>query len=73
MHDCPVSTGDSWARSHLDAYAQWAKTRNSLLIVTFDEDDSVGPGAGVAQAAGAARGPARHSGPGGSDRRPIES
>jgi phospholipase C len=40
MHDCSVATGDSWARSHLDAYAQWAKTHNSLLIVTFDEDDS---------------------------------
>jgi hypothetical protein len=35
-----VATGDSWARTHLDRYAQWAKTHNSLLIVTFDEDDS---------------------------------
>ena len=39
MHDCPVATGDTWARDNLDAYAQWAKTHNSLLIVTFDEDD----------------------------------
>jgi acid phosphatase len=39
MHDCSVSTGDTWLRNHLDAYAQWAKTHNSLLIVTFDEDD----------------------------------
>ncbi|MFL6022869.1 MAG: alkaline phosphatase family protein [Marmoricola sp.] len=39
MHDCSVSTGDTWAKNHLDAYAQWAKTHNSLLIVTFDEDD----------------------------------
>lgn len=38
MHDCPVSTGDVWMRDHLDAYAQWAKTHNSLLVVTFDED-----------------------------------
>ncbi len=37
-----MSTGDGWARSHLNAYAQWAKTHNSLLIVTFDEDDRVG-------------------------------
>ncbi len=39
MHDCSVSTGDTWAKNNLDAYAQWAKTHNSLLIVTFDEDD----------------------------------
>jgi acid phosphatase len=38
MHDCAVGTGDTWLKSHLDAYAQWAKTHNSLLIVTFDED-----------------------------------
>jgi hypothetical protein len=40
MHNCSVATGDRWAKAHLDAYAQWAKTHNSLLIVTFDEDDS---------------------------------
>lgn len=39
MHDCPVSTGDGWARQHLDAYARWAEGNNSLLIVTFDEND----------------------------------
>jgi phospholipase C len=39
MHDCSVGTGDSWQRTHLDAYAQWAKVHNSLLIVTFDEDN----------------------------------
>ncbi len=38
MHDCPVSTGDSWASAHLSGYAHWAMTHNSLLIVTFDED-----------------------------------
>jgi acid phosphatase len=39
MHDCPVSTGDDWARQHLGPYAAWAATHDSLLIVTFDEDD----------------------------------
>jgi phosphatidylinositol-3-phosphatase len=39
MHDCPVSTGDTWARDHLAGYVQWARTHNSLLVVTFDEDD----------------------------------
>jgi len=42
MHDCSISTGDTWLQNHLDAYAQWAKTHNSLLIVTFDEDDGGG-------------------------------
>jgi hypothetical protein len=40
MHDCSVATGDTWLRNHFDPYAQWARTHNSLLIVTFDEDDS---------------------------------
>lgn len=39
MHDCSVATGDSWARGHLSAYARWAWTHHSLLVVTFDEDD----------------------------------
>ena len=39
MHDCSVATGDAWIQHHLGAYAQWARTHDSLLIVTFDEDD----------------------------------
>jgi hypothetical protein len=39
MHDCAVSTGDTWLRDNLGAFAEWAKSHNSLLIVTFDEDD----------------------------------
>jgi hypothetical protein len=30
---------ETWLRTHLDSYVQWAKTHNSLFIVTFDEDD----------------------------------
>lgn len=41
MHDCSVGTGNTWLKNNLDAYAQWAKTNNSLLIVTFDEDNSL--------------------------------
>ena len=37
MHDCSVGTGDTWVKQNLDGYAQWAKTHNSLLVVTFDE------------------------------------
>ena len=40
MHDGSVSDGDTWLKVHLGAYAEWAKTQNSLLIVTFDEDDN---------------------------------
>ncbi|WP_171171435.1 alkaline phosphatase family protein [Streptomyces sp. I05A-00742] len=39
MHDCSVSTGDSWLKKNLKGYADWAKTHNSLLLVTFDEDN----------------------------------
>lgn len=42
MHDCSIATGDSWLQSHLGDYATWAMTHNSLLIVTFDEDDYTG-------------------------------
>jgi acid phosphatase len=39
MHDCDVATGDRWARDHLAPYVTWAKTHDSLLVVTFDEHD----------------------------------
>jgi len=39
MHDGSISQGDSWLSRHLTNYAKWARTHNSLLIVTFDEDD----------------------------------
>jgi len=42
MHDGSISQGDTWLRNNLDAYAQWARTHNSLLIVVWDEDDSGG-------------------------------
>ncbi|MGW3207877.1 alkaline phosphatase family protein [Streptomyces sp. NPDC001135] len=39
MHDCSVSTGDTWLKNNLGGYASWAKSHNSLLVVTFDEDN----------------------------------
>ncbi|EWT04668.1 acid phosphatase [Intrasporangium chromatireducens Q5-1] len=39
MHDCDVATGDRWARDHLAPYVAWARSHDSLLVVTFDEDD----------------------------------
>jgi phosphatidylinositol-3-phosphatase len=40
MHNGTISQADRWLQANLDAYVQWAKTHNSLLILTFDEDDS---------------------------------
>lgn len=34
-----ISHGDIWLKSNFDAYVQWAKKNNSLLIITWDEDD----------------------------------
>jgi hypothetical protein len=39
MHDCSIGEGDTWLRQNIDGYAQWARTNNSLLIVSFDESD----------------------------------
>ncbi len=39
MHDGTIQQGDTWLQQHLDGYVQWARTHNSLLIVTWDEDD----------------------------------
>ena len=38
MHDGSISAGDTWLKNNLDSYIQWAKTHNSLFILTFDED-----------------------------------
>jgi acid phosphatase len=34
-----IPAGDTWLQRNIDPYYQWAKTHNSLLIVTFDEND----------------------------------
>jgi phosphatidylinositol-3-phosphatase len=39
MHDGSIAQGDSWLYQNLSPYATWAKTNNSLLILTWDEDD----------------------------------
>ena len=35
-----ITAGDTWLKNHLDGYIQWAKTHNSLFVLTFDEDNS---------------------------------
>lgn len=34
-----IKVGDKWLKDNIDSYVQWAKTHNSLLILTFDEDN----------------------------------
>lgn len=40
MHDGSVAQADGWLANNISPYANWAKANNSLLIVTWDEDDS---------------------------------
>jgi hypothetical protein len=37
-----IPAGDNWLQQNLDGYYQWSKTHNSLLILTFDENDDRG-------------------------------
>ncbi len=43
MHNGPITqsipAGDSWLKKNIDSYYQWAKNHNSLLILTFDENN----------------------------------
>ena len=41
MHDCSIVEGDRWLSQDIDRFARWARTHNSLLIVTFDESESL--------------------------------
>jgi hypothetical protein len=36
-----IKRGDKWLKENLSSYVKWAKSHNSLLILTFDEDDYV--------------------------------
>jgi hypothetical protein len=39
MHDGTVAQGDTWLANNINSYAQWAQSNNSLLVVTWDEND----------------------------------
>jgi phosphatidylinositol-3-phosphatase len=39
MHDGSITQADTWMYNNLSRYANWAVANNSLLIITFDEDD----------------------------------
>jgi phosphatidylinositol-3-phosphatase len=40
MHSGSIAAGDTWLRQNIGPYVEWAKTHDSLLIVTWDEDDN---------------------------------
>lgn len=39
MHDGSFEAADQWLKTHIEPYAAWALKHNSLLILTWDEDD----------------------------------
>ena len=39
MHDGTIASANRWLADRLGGYVRWAKRKNSLLIVTWDEDD----------------------------------
>ena len=39
MHDGGFDTADAWLKSRIEPYVDWAFKHNSLLILTWDEDD----------------------------------
>ncbi len=43
MHSGTIQQGDTWLQQNISSYVTWAKTNNSLLILTFDEDNSTTP------------------------------
>ena len=40
MHDGTIAQGDAWIQNYIIPYADWCLNHNSLLIITWDEDDS---------------------------------
>jgi hypothetical protein len=40
MHSASIAAGDSWLQAHMNGYVQWAQTHNSLLILTWDSDNT---------------------------------
>lgn len=39
MHNGTVRSADTWLERNFSSYVEWAKTHNSMLIVTWDEDN----------------------------------
>ncbi|HEY0664694.1 MAG TPA: alkaline phosphatase family protein [Gallionella sp.] len=39
MHDGDFERADAWLKARIDPYVEWAFRHNSLLVLTWDEDD----------------------------------
>jgi phosphatidylinositol-3-phosphatase len=39
MHSGTMRTADRWLMAHVGSYVRWARSHNSLLVLTWDEDD----------------------------------
>lgn len=52
IHTGTKAAADTWLSTHMKPYAEWAKTHNSLLIITADEDGSTDSSQGAAEAYG---------------------
>jgi acid phosphatase len=39
MHDGTIAQADTWLSQNIEQYAKWSLSHNSLLIVTWDEDN----------------------------------
>jgi phospholipase C len=39
MHDGTIQQADSWLQTHIAGYLAWAQDNNSLLIITWDENN----------------------------------
>lgn len=48
MHTGTIAQGDTWLQNNIASYAQWAEANNSLLMVTWDENDGTSDGNHVA-------------------------
>lgn len=40
MHNGTIQSADIWLKDTIGPYVKWAETHNSLLIITWDEDDN---------------------------------
>ena len=41
MHSGTIEQADTWLQQNMNGYVQWATTHNSLLIITWDEQDGL--------------------------------
>src|SRR5205823_1480413 len=39
MHDGTIAQADTWLNNNMTAYKNWAAAHNSILVVTWDEDE----------------------------------